>query len=74
MGNKIMKRGATDGGRQGERETGYMCVDEQNESTGRREAWSVGSKYRVKTIGTRRRTINGEEGGNTNDNENRGTK
>jgi hypothetical protein len=48
-----MKQGTTEEGRQGERETGYMRVDEQNESTGRREAWSVGSTYKVKGIGRR---------------------
>jgi hypothetical protein len=56
-----MKRETSEGGRQGERETGYMCVDEQNESTGRREAWSVGSTYKVKAIGTKGGTINGQE-------------
>jgi GTP-dependent phosphoenolpyruvate carboxykinase len=52
-----VKREATEGGRQGERETGYMCDDEQNESTGRSEAWSVGSTYKEKAIGTKGKII-----------------
>jgi hypothetical protein len=69
-----MKREITEGGGQGERETGYMYDDEQNEGAGRREAWSVGSTHKVKTTGTKGKTINGQEEGNTNDNEKRGTK
>jgi GTP-dependent phosphoenolpyruvate carboxykinase len=34
-----------------------MCVDEQNEGARRREAWSVGSTYKVKAIGTKGKTI-----------------
>jgi hypothetical protein len=59
--NKSMKRETSEGGRQGERETGYMCVDEQNESGERRKAWSVGSTNRVKAIGTKGGTINSQE-------------
>jgi hypothetical protein len=47
-----MKQETSEGGRQ---ETGYMCVDEKNEGAGRREAWSVRSKYKVKGIGMKGR-------------------
>jgi hypothetical protein len=55
LGNKSMKQETTKGGRQGERKTGYMCINGQNESAGRREAWSVGSTYKVKGIGAKGR-------------------
>jgi hypothetical protein len=46
-----------------------MCDDEQNEGAGRREAWSVGSTHKAKAIGTKGKTITGQEEGNTNGNE-----
>jgi hypothetical protein len=46
MRNKTMKRETTEEGRQEERETGYMCNDEQIQRQGRREVLSDGSMKR----------------------------